>query len=368
MRITEALGFEDCQIFRTLSKKLFDMNLYLFILVDLAQFFCCVFKIYRMSSRRRPLHTCGVSFLTIAHNTCSRAQNVDGRLGSATRKMVRIAKLANPLIFVLQYQFLLFLSLIDDGLLATANIVEKIYPSSKLVFDKIDNLLPLIETFPSKFDDAVDELPCFNQDFLEWAVTLAISLLKFMINILMNWGRDGTGEKEILVDMNCNKGLNGSESADSSECCSEAAISSVSETQQAAMDEKMKSNAIKSTYKEILKMGTFKRAEEFSNDGKGTAKEVDDENDERQKAKMEEESVQKAEENEENSDQSYEENSEEKDEKEEAGLVESEYEEASSGSIENEDNILELFETAWLMKPPPKQEKGNLMPRSASFV
>ncbi|CAK9312437.1 unnamed protein product [Citrullus colocynthis] len=348
-----------------------------------------------MSSRRRPLQICGVSFLAVAHSTCTRAQNLDGRLGSITRKMVWIAKLMKPLIFVLKYQCLLVVSFVDDRLLATANILEKIFPPSKLVFDKIDDLLHLIETFPSKFDDVVDKIPCFNQVLLlDWTVTHAISLLKFMITILMNWGRDGTREKEILVDINYKEGRNGSGSADKSECCSEAIVSSVSETQQAeaAMDEKMKSNPMKGANKEVLKLGTkgvlkddegCKENEKSTNKvEKGTRDEMDDkdekgnskevENNESQMAKMEE-SVEKAEGNKEiPDDQSHkgiisnEENSEVKEEKEE-GLMDYESEKGSTVSIENEEDILELFETAWLMKPTVKG-KGNLMPRSASFV
>ncbi|KAG6598280.1 hypothetical protein SDJN03_08058, partial [Cucurbita argyrosperma subsp. sororia] len=69
-----------------------------------------------------------------------------------------------------------------------------LHPSS--FFDKIDVVLHLIETFPLKFDDAVDKIPCFNQVvLLDWVMTLAISLLKFMITILMNWGRDGTRDE-----------------------------------------------------------------------------------------------------------------------------------------------------------------------------
>lgn len=384
------------KILKTPSNKLFDINLCLFILLILRKLlFVFFFNLHRMSSRRRPLQTCGVSFLAVAHSTCSRAQNLDGRLGSITRKMVWIAKLMKPLIFVLKYQCLLVVSFVDDRLLATANILEKIFPPSKLVFDKIDDLLHLIETFPSKFDDVVDKIPCFNQVLLlDWTVTHAISLLKFMITILMNWGRDGTREKEILVDINYKEGRNGSESADKSECCSEAIVSSVSETQQAeaAMDEKMKSNPMKGAYKEVLKLGTkgvlkddegCKDNEKSTNKvEKGTRDEMDDkdekgnskevENNESQMAKMEE-SVEKAEGNEEiPDDQSHkgiisnEENSEVKEEKEE-GLMDYESEKGSNVSIENEEDILELFETAWLMKPTVKG-KGNLMPRSASFV
>lgn len=315
--------------------------------MDIVQIFVVFFLIYRMSSPRRPLHTCSVSFLAIAHGIFSRAQNLDGWLGSTTRRMVQITKLVKPLILVLQYQWSLFLSFIDDRLLAISNFVEKIFPPSRLVFDKIDDLLHMVETFPGKFADAVDKVPCFNQVlFLEWAVTHAISLLEFMITILMNLGRDGTREKEILVDMNYNKGRNGSESA----ARSEGTISCVSETQQGAMN---------GSSKEVQKMGregkeddckgTYNRAmegkEEFGNKEKGSTKKVEGsesgeaEGNEGMKSKKE-------------------------------GVKDCEYEEeeeGSNGSIQKEDDILELFETSWLMKPTGKP-KGNLMPRSASFL
>ncbi|KAL0558161.1 hypothetical protein IC582_006727 [Cucumis melo] len=357
-----------------------------------------------MSSRRRPLQTCGVSFLAVAHSTCSRAQNLDGRLGSITRKMVWIAKLMNPLIFLLKYQSLLALSFIDDRLLAIANILEKIFPPFKLIFDKIDDLLHLIETFPSKFDDAVDEIPCFNQVLLlDWTVTHAISLLKSMITILMNWGRDVAREKEILVDMNYKESRNGSESTDKSGCCSEGIVSSISETQRASMDVKMKSNPMKGSYKEILKMGIngvlkddedykenekkgtrdkINDKEDCKNDENGNSKEVEkgiemmedkeshkkDENNEIHKANLEE-SVDKAKGNEEiRDDQSHKRiiNNEEKS-KEEEGVMDNESEKGNNGSRKNgEDGILELFESAWLMKPTIKG-KGDSMQRSSSF-
>ncbi|KAG6585210.1 hypothetical protein SDJN03_17943, partial [Cucurbita argyrosperma subsp. sororia] len=314
----------------------------------------------RMSSPRRPLHTCSVSFLAIAHGIFSRAQNLDGWLGSTTRKMVQITKVVKPVILVLQCQWSLFLSFIDDRLLAISNFVEKIFPPSRLVFDKIDDVLHLVETFPGKFADAVDKLPCFNQVLLlEWAVTHAISLLEFMITILMNLGRDGTREKEILVDMNYNKGRNGPESA----VKSEGTISCVSETQQGAMN---------GSSKEVVKMGregkeddckgTYNRAmegegkEEFGNKEKGSNKKV--EGSESGKAKMEKaggnEGMKSKKEG--VKDCEYEEEEEEEEE-----------EEGSNGSIQKEDDILELFETSWLMKPTGKP-KGNLMPRSASFL
>lgn len=305
--------------------------------------------------------------MAIAHSAISRAQDLDGRLGSTTRKMIRLANIMNPLIFALHYQFVLVLTFIDDGFLATANIVEKIFPPSKLVFDKIDDLLLLIETLPVKFDDAVDKLPCFNQvPLLDWAVIHAISLLKFMIAILMNWVKDGTREKEILVDMNCNEGRNASESAD--------------------MDEKMKSDTTKNTsYKEVQKKGV-EYDEDCKENEKGTYKKAMEEgrkeavgdkadckNDEKkvekgikESSKMEA-SVGKAEGNGEIADHSNKEKSEGENEKEEEEAMDYEKEEGKKGRMEKKDDILELFETAWLMKPTGKG-KGNLLPRSASYV
>ncbi|XP_059448788.1 uncharacterized protein LOC132179978 [Corylus avellana] len=139
-----------------------------------------------MSSRHRPLHTCGASTLAIAHSASEKAQSFNGPIGSTTR---RVAKLASPLARVMQYQWLAILSFADDCILAVENVVEKMFPPSTYVFNRIDNLVQIIETFPAKFDDALDKAP-----------EIVHQVVFFMITTLTHWESGSAREKDIMVD------------------------------------------------------------------------------------------------------------------------------------------------------------------------
>ena len=138
-----------------------------------------------MSSRHRPLHTCGASILTIAHSAYVKAQAFNGPIGSTTR---RVAKLASPLAYVMQYQWLAILSFADDCILAVENVVEKMFPPSTYVFNRIDNLVQIIETFPAKFDDALEKAP-----------EIVDQVVFFMITTLTHWESGSAREKDIMV-------------------------------------------------------------------------------------------------------------------------------------------------------------------------
>ncbi|KAF9673677.1 hypothetical protein SADUNF_Sadunf10G0049100 [Salix dunnii] len=163
----------------------------------------------RMSARRRPLHTCGVSFMEIARKVYTETQEFNGPLGLLTKKVIRLAPFASLLVYVLQYEylFLAILSFVDDHIiLALERKVEAIFPPSKYVFNKVDELVQIVETLPAKIDFAVGKLPIiFHQiPFLDWALSCAISRLNFWLSILTHWGSRTTHEKEIVVDINCN--------------------------------------------------------------------------------------------------------------------------------------------------------------------
>ncbi|XP_034914509.1 uncharacterized protein [Populus alba] len=162
-----------------------------------------------MSARRRPLHTCGVSFMEIARKAYTETQEFNGPLGLVTKKIIRLAPFASLLVYVLQYEylFLAILSFVDDHMiLALERKVEAIFPPSKYVFNKVDKLVQIVETLPARFDFAVNKLPIiFHQiPFLDWALSCAISWLNFWLSILTHWGSGTTHEKEIVVDINCN--------------------------------------------------------------------------------------------------------------------------------------------------------------------
>ncbi|KAI4343372.1 hypothetical protein L6164_010729 [Bauhinia variegata] len=120
----------------------------------------------RHRHRHRPLHACGVSVLTIADLGYNR--------------------IASPLIYALQYQWLAILSFIDDHILAVEKMIENLFPSSAYAFDKIDQLVQLIESVPHKLDDAiaVNRFPAP----MEWALFHLISCLNSLISTFNRWG------------------------------------------------------------------------------------------------------------------------------------------------------------------------------------
>ncbi|KAL2547187.1 uncharacterized protein Fot_16563 [Forsythia ovata] len=165
------------------------------------------------TTRRRPLHTCGASMLATAHILSTKVQDFDSPIRSLVKRIVPLINLALPLIYAMQYQWLVSLSFIDDRVLAIENILEFIFPPSKRLFNKIDDLVCTAECLPEKFDRVLNSFPEFMHRFplLDWVMLHLISWLTFVIKALTHWGsKDNTREKEIKIDMNSSK----SESAD----------------------------------------------------------------------------------------------------------------------------------------------------------
>lgn len=104
-------------------------------------------------TRRRPLHTMGVSALEIAHKAYGKVSEYNGPLSSLIKAIVIFARLIAPVIYLVQYQWLTGLAFTDDNILALENIVQKIFPPACYVFDKVDDLVLFTETLPEKFDD-----------------------------------------------------------------------------------------------------------------------------------------------------------------------------------------------------------------------
>ncbi|KAK7847781.1 hypothetical protein CFP56_006256 [Quercus suber] len=111
----------------------------------------------RMSSRHRPLHSCGVSILAIVHSAYTKAQEFNGLIGSTARKVAKLAPFAGPLAYAMQYHWLTILSFADDQILAVENMIEKVFPPSNHVFNKIDYLVQVAETLPEKFDTSIQK-------------------------------------------------------------------------------------------------------------------------------------------------------------------------------------------------------------------
>ncbi|XP_020229852.1 uncharacterized protein LOC109810720 [Cajanus cajan] len=158
----------------------------------------------RISSRHRPiLHTCGVSMLAIVDIAIGKTQNINGPLGSTLRRATKLAKFATPFIYTMQFQWLTMLSFIDDAILATEKITEKLFPPSTRLFDKVDEILLMVVSLPEKFDGAVNKFPTIIHEvpFLDRTLTLVISRLNMLVSLLKHWGHDSrANEKTIGVD------------------------------------------------------------------------------------------------------------------------------------------------------------------------
>ncbi|KAL5537323.1 hypothetical protein UlMin_044720 [Ulmus minor] len=147
-----------------------------------------------MSCRRRPLHTCGVSFLRMA-------DTIYHLIIQQSQPPSKLASLLAPFVYAMQYQWLSLLSFADDHIFLSAqHTMQTFFPPSKHLFDKIDDILQTTETFPQKFDGFLNRFPAIihhQAPFLDWALLRVISMLKLVIT-----RSQSTREKEIMVDMN----------------------------------------------------------------------------------------------------------------------------------------------------------------------
>lgn len=239
-----------------------------------------------MSSRRPPLHTCGLSFMEIADEVCIKAQQLSGPIGSMTKKISRMASLASPFVYALEYQLLLIFSFLDDRIFALEYVVEAIFPPSKYVFDKVDEFVKIAEVLPGKFDEAVSKFPTIIHQvpFLDWALFRAISSLNFFLSILIEWGSENAKEKEILIDINCNESSNESGAAQKADQRKESQKNGIKEdgVPTSVSSGVENGTVMKCTYKDALEKvmkATYKDALE-----KGT-KELDSRNEEKKEGR-----------------------------------------------------------------------------------
>ncbi|XP_023906560.1 uncharacterized protein LOC112018276 [Quercus suber] len=302
----------------------------------------------RMSSRHRPLHSCGVSILAIVHSAYTKAQEFNGLIGSTARKVAKLAPFAGPLAYAMQYHWLTILSFADDQILAVENMIEKVFPPSNHVFNKIDYLVQVAETLPEKFDYAYDKIPTIVHQFrFDCALVQVIFFLNFFITKLSHWENGSAREKEIIVDINCEKQKNERDFVDEAQKPEKLQANVDSENKESLLPKSeipqaetetvgkaVDSGVTKGTYKEVLEKG---------------AKEI-------MEKKAEEEHIEKMENNEKiNVD------------KEEAEKGEEHNEDESNQSLLNDDPIMELFESAWL-KNPGRGDKRFSASRSSSYA
>ncbi|XVE74804.1 hypothetical protein DITRI_Ditri12bG0047900 [Diplodiscus trichospermus] len=292
-----------------------------------------------MNSRRRPLHTCGVSAIAMAHKACIKAQDLNEPLGSMVKRIVTLGPLVSSLVYALQHIWLAIFLYVDDCILGLENAVERVFPSSRHVFNKVDELVEFIETLPGKFDDVMDKFPVMIKQapLLDWALGQAISWLKVSTSILTNLGTGNTMEKEIVV---VDRGYNESNGASAAAATDHEAKRHTASPIQVGLNNKdtfppvaekpktkaekfgdiAKPRAAKGTYKEVLERGKTKNVEKTKGAKRNAKIEAEDKSSKR------------------------------------------------DGIALKKNSILELFDSGWLMNSPVKTTMGSSLPRSVSYT
>lgn len=277
----------------------------------------------RTISRRLPLHTCGVSFLAIAHKICTKTQDFNGPIGSLT---TRITKLALPFIYAMQIQWLAVLSFADGYILTIENIVETIFPPSAYVFNRLDEFVHIVETLPEKFDYAMNKFPpiVHQVPFLKWGLVQIIWWLNILVSVLTHCGSESTREKEkeIIVDISCNEQENESRSGEHANSENLEKLSENPEAENKTYQEC--ASVTKYSYKDVLAKGTKENLDKKE----GSVQE------EMKKPKVNQE----------------------------------ENENGSDEFVTKDDPILELFESGWHMKSGKGGTIGSPMARSISYA
>ncbi|XP_055824802.1 uncharacterized protein LOC129893314 [Solanum dulcamara] len=156
--------------------------------------------------RRRLLYTCVASMFAIIHIACRKTYDFNGPIGSIINKIAIGMSYIMPILYTMQFQWLSILSFIDKCILTSEIVIEKLFPPSSRLFDKIDELAYVVESLPEKFDDIMKKLPMIIHQvpFLDWALVYLIAWLNFWISYFTHWGSKNAREKEIMIDVDHN--------------------------------------------------------------------------------------------------------------------------------------------------------------------
>uniref|UniRef100_A0A0V0HJJ3 Putative ovule protein n=1 Tax=Solanum chacoense TaxID=4108 RepID=A0A0V0HJJ3_SOLCH len=158
----------------------------------------------KKTPRRHLLYTCVASIFAIIHIACRKTEDCNGPIGSIIKKIWIGMSYIIPILYTMQFQWLSILSFIDKCILSSEIVIEKLFPPSSRLFDKIDKLAYVVENLPEKFDDMMEKLPMIIHQvpFLDWALVHLIAWLNFWISCLTRWGSKNAREKEIRIDVN----------------------------------------------------------------------------------------------------------------------------------------------------------------------
>ncbi|KAL4281445.1 hypothetical protein GQ457_03G009170 [Hibiscus cannabinus] len=137
----------------------------------------------RMKCRRRPLHTWGVSAIAVSHKAYMKARDLNEPLALMAKRLLSLpTHMVSYILRCVQHFWLAIFFFVDECILALENIVETVFPSSKHVFDRVDEAVEIIEALPGKFDDVLVEFPVIIKQvpFLDRGLCLAISWLNLL--------------------------------------------------------------------------------------------------------------------------------------------------------------------------------------------
>lgn len=260
--------------------------------------------------------------------------------------MANYVESANPLVYAIQCHLLAILSFWDDHIIVIEKMTEKLFPTSAILFNKIDDIVLAIMLLPPKFNDALNKFPeiIHRIPFIECVLFYVISWLNCLIFTFNRWGLESSRIKEIKIDVNT---INDEElealncHMDSSEIINnESKESSISASESEASEGVSRGADIEAwaqkrgLYKEehSQKKKSKKKRKEFQSQKIAKNKEDENEHAKTEKKFWRPKIVKK----------------EEKDE--EDGSVQVKYEVGECGRMMEEDPILGLFESGWTMK------------------
>ncbi|KAL2343446.1 hypothetical protein Fmac_004731 [Flemingia macrophylla] len=236
--------------------------------------------------------------LAIVHIAIGKTKAINGPIGSTFRRATMLAKFATPYIYTMQFQWLTMLSFVDDAILATEKIAEKLFPPSSFVFDKVDEVVLRIVSLPEK-------------------------LMVQLVSLLKHWGHENSRAKEKTIGVDNESPCEGYHSMDDE--IDNENFPPISEVEcKAAQDIVVNSTShMKGSYKEALERGKEEKMEKESDSEKKITGGGDD-------------CVCEGREN----------NDGNSNERCDVAIVKNQV----GGSEGIKDALLELFESAWLMK------------------
>ncbi|KAI4304837.1 hypothetical protein MLD38_040302 [Melastoma candidum] len=144
-----------------------------------------------MKTRARPLYTCGKSALATANRAYVKVQDSVILKGAFPKLLEKLVCVARLVFCMLQRHCLAVLLAVDSWILSMEAAIERSFPPLVHVFDKVDELVRISESFPERS---------------EGLLTLIVSWLEMSVSAIARWESRSASEKEIRVDTGLDNG------------------------------------------------------------------------------------------------------------------------------------------------------------------